>query len=493
VIARMLLLGATGDLAGRFLLPALARLQASGHLPEDFRVVGAGRQGWDDAIFQHHVGQQLEEHASDLSAQLRRSFVRCLRYRAVDFADLDSVAEVVASAQPLDDPGAPSDVGDGGAGSGKSSGSTEPLVAYLALPAAVFASAVEALGHVGLPTGSRVVLEKPFGEDLESAIRLNELLARVVGIAGEGAVFRVDHVLGMATVQNLLAVRLANRVLEPVWNSAHIEEVDLLWEETLGLEGRANFYDRTGALKDVIQNHLLQVMCLVAMEPPVSLGERDLRDRKLDVLRSVRPLTGPGVLRTRRARYSAGQLSNTGGADGSVVPGYAEEEGIEPQRGTETFAEVTLEVENWRWSGTRFVLRTGKAMAARRKQAILRFRAVPDLPFGNGAGQPAANELRIGLDGPYDLTLALTGTASSPRTRLEPLPFSAQLAAPELPAYSRVLMDVLAGDSTLSIRGDEAEQAWRILTPVMEAWAQDRVPLLEYPAGSAGPAGPPDG
>jgi glucose-6-phosphate 1-dehydrogenase len=265
-----------------------------------------------------------------------------------------------------------------------------------------------------------------------------------------------------------------------------------LWEETLGLEGRANFYDRTGALKDVIQNHLLQVMCLVAMEPPVSLGERDLRDRKLDVLRSVRPLTERDVARTRRARYTGGRLSATGGADGGVVRGYAEEEGIDPRRGTETFAEVTLEVANWRWSGTRFVLRTGKAMAARRKQAVLRFRAVPDLPFGDGAGQPVANELRIGLDGPYDLTLALTGTASGPGARLEPLPFNAQLAAPELPAYSRVLMDVLAGDSTLSIRGDEAEQAWRILTPVMEAWAQDRVPLLEYSAGSAGPAGLPD-
>jgi glucose-6-phosphate 1-dehydrogenase len=483
----MLLFGATGDLAGRFLLPALARLQASGHIPEDFRVVGAAREGWDDVTFQRHAARQLEEHASDFSAALRRSFVGCLRYRPVDVADPDSVASVVAAAQPFDNHGAAPEGRNGKAGAGGSSESTEPVVAYLALPAAVFTSAVEALGSVGLPTGSRIVLEKPFGEDLDSAIRLNELLARVVGVAGERGVFRVDHVLGMATVQNLLAVRLANRVLEPVWNSGHVEEVELLWEETLGLEGRANFYDRTGALKDVIQNHLLQVLCLVAMEPPVSLGERDLRDRKLDVLRSVRPLTGPDVARTRRARYTAGQLSDRGGADGSVVRGYAEEEGIDPQRGTETFAEVTLEVENWRWSGTRFVLRTGKAMAARRKQAVLRFRAVPGLPFGNGVGEPVANELRIGLDGPYDLTLALTGTASGPRAHLEPLPFSAQLAAPELPAYSRVLMDVLAGDSALSIRGDEAEQAWRILTPVMEAWEHDRVPLLEYPAGSAGP------
>jgi glucose-6-phosphate 1-dehydrogenase len=487
VITRMLLFGATGDLAGRFLLPALARLQASGHIPEDFRVVGAAREGWDDAAFQRHAAQQLEDHAFDLSDAPCRSFIRCLRYRPVDFADLDSVASVVAAAQWSDNLGAAADGGNGKGAGADSSRSTESVVAYLALPAAVFPSAIEALGSVGLPAGSRIVLEKPFGEDLDSAIRLNQLLAQVVGVADERAVFRVDHVLGMATVQNLLAVRLANRVLEPVWNSAHIEEVELLWEETLGLEGRAGFYDRTGALKDVIQNHLLQVLCLVAMEPPVSLDERDLRDRKLDVLRSVRPLTESGVAGTRRARYTAGRLSDAGGADGSVVPGYAEEEGIDPQRGTETFAEVTLEVENWRWSGTRFVLRTGKAMAARRKQAVLRFRAVPGLPFGDGARQPLANELRIGLDGPYDLTLSLTGTASGPPTHLAPLPFTAQLAAPELPAYSRVLMDVLAGDSTLSIRGDEAEQAWRILTPVIEAWAHGRVPLLEYPAGSSGP------
>src|SRR3954454_21256743 len=487
VIASMLLFGATGDLAGRFLLPALARLHASKHVPANFRVLGAAREGWDDAMFQRHVALHLDDYASDLSEALRESFVRCLRYRPVDFADVDSLAAVVAAAQPFNDRGGP-DGSKGKTPATDSGGSTEPVVAYLALPAAVFPTAVEALDDVGLPTGSRIVLEKPFGEDLDSAIRLNELLARVVGVAGERAVFRVDHVLGMATVQNLLAVRLANRVLEPVWNSAHIEEVELLWEETLGLEGRANFYDRTGALKDVIQNHLLQVLCLVAMEPPVSLGERDLRDRKLDVLRSVRPWPGPDVLRPRRARYTAGQLSDTGGADGRAVPGYADEEGIDPQRGTETFAEVTLELENWRWSGTRFVLRTGKAMADRRKQVVVRFRAVPHLPIGEDVQPPAANELRIGLDGPCDLTLALTGSASGPPPWLAPLPLTPQLAGLQLPAYRKVLVDRLSGDSALSIRGDEAEQAWRILTPVMEAWARGRVPLLEYPAGSAGPA-----
>jgi glucose-6-phosphate 1-dehydrogenase len=356
----------------------------------------------------------------------------------------------------------------------------------LALPSAVFAPAVRSLGAVGLPSGSRIVLEKPFGEDLESAVALNDLLRRVAGVEGEHAVFRVDHALGLATVQNLLTVRLANRVLEPVWNSTHIEQIDLLWDETLALEGRAGYYDRAGALKDVIQNHLFQILCLIAMEPPVSLGERDLRDRKLDVLRAIRPLTPTDVVtHTRRARYTAGALADTGGADGRTVPAYVEEDGVDPERGTETFAEVTLELNSWRWAGTRFLLRTGKALAQRRKEAVVRFRPVPHLPFDDAA-EPVINELRIGLDGPYNLVLQLTGRAAGPPSHLAPLQLDAELSAPDLPAYSRVLMDVLNGDSALSIRGDEAEASWCVLTPVLEAWAEGRVPLEEYPAGSAG-------
>ncbi len=345
-----------------------------------------------------------------------------------------------------------------------------------------------ALCAVGLPEGSRIVLEKPFGTDLKSAVELNALLERVAGVAADRAVFRVDHVLGMATVQNLLAVRLANRVLEPVWNSTHIERVDILWDEMLALEGRASYYDRAGALKDVIQNHLLQILCLIAMEPPVSLTAADLQARKLDVLRSVRPLSAEQVATgTRRARYSAGRLAGTDGTDGEVVPAYVAEDGVDARRRTETFAEVVLQLDSWRWAGTEFVLRTGKALRARRKEAIVRFRPVPYLPFGGGGSAVKANELRIGLDGPHDLTLVLTGTAAGPPGGLAPLPLTAPLSAPELPAYSRVLMDVLRGESTLSIGAEEAEQAWRVITPVLEAWANDRVPMEEYPAGSAGP------
>jgi glucose-6-phosphate 1-dehydrogenase len=470
MIERLLLFGATGDLVGRFLLPALAELHDEGKLPDGFRVVGAAREEWDDETFRRHAVRRLEQHtATDVAASSREALVRSLHYRRVDFNDPGSVAEAVAAAS-----------GESVAGE-----QAEPVAAYLALPAAVFAPAVRALGAVGLPSGSRIVLEKPFGEDLDSAVELNRLLARVAGVAGEGAVFRVDHALALATVQNLLGVRLANRILEPVWNSTHIEQVDILWDETLAMEGRVSYYDKTGALKDVIQNHLLQILCLIAMEPPISLGERDFRDRKLDVLRSVRPLTPEeAVSRTRRARYTAGRLASTGGADGRAVPDYVEEDGVDPQRGTETFAEVVLELESWRWSGTRFLLRTGKALAQRRKEAVVRFRPVPHLPFGD---EPAANELRIGLDGPYDFALSLTGRATGPPSNLAPLVLDAELPAPELPAYSRVLMDVLNGDSTLSIRGDEAEEAWRVLTPVLQAWTDGRVPLQEYPAGSGGP------
>jgi glucose-6-phosphate 1-dehydrogenase len=206
------------------------------------------------------------------------------------------------------------------------------------------------------------------------------------------------------------------------------------------------------------------------------------------VLRLVRPLTSSDAAsQTRRARYTAGQLADTGGADGRVVPAYVEEKGVDPKRETETFAEIVLELDSWRWSGTRFVLRTGKALSRRRKEAVLRFRPVPHLPFGDAAAKPAVNELRIGLDGPYGIALHLTGIETGPPPHLAPMILDAELSAPELPAYSRVLMNVLTGDSALSIRGDEAEQAWRIVTPVLEAWADGRVPMEEYRAGSDGP------
>lgn len=454
MIARLALFGATGDLAGRYLLPALAALYSAGKLPQGFRLVGAARTKLDDEAFRRYAAHDLEQHARDVPKADREALVKLLSYRSVDFGNADSVGEVLGE-------------------------SDDPAAVYLALPPGVLVTAVVALGEVGLPQGSRVVLEKPFGEDLNSAVMLNALLARVAGVEGERAVFRVDHALGLATVQNLVALRFANRVVEPLWNSTHIEQVEILWEETLALEGRASYYDTAGALKDVVQNHLLQVLCLLAMEPPLSFEERDLRDHKVEVLRSVCPLTPEDIARTRRARYTAGKIGHR------QVPSYIDEEGVDPDRRTETFAEVGLELNSWRWAGTRFVLRAGKALGKRRKEVVVHFRPVPKTPFGD-ARDCKPNQLRIGLDGPWNLSLDLTGSAAGSPPRLAPLTLETDLPAPDLPAYSRVLMDVLQGDSRLSIRGDEAEESWRVLTPVIDAWAEGKVPLQEYPAGSGG-------
>jgi glucose-6-phosphate 1-dehydrogenase len=449
MIERLALFGATGDLAGRFLFPAMAALIAGGHLPDGFTVTGAGRQDLDDEAFRRRVDGRLADHAGDVPVAARRRLVRALRYRAVDVADPASVVSLFA-------------------------GEAGPVAAYLALPPSLFPVAVGSLGRVGLPTGSRIVLEKPFGKDLDGAISLNRQLAEVARDAGEQAIFRVDHVLGMATTQNLVALR-QNRVLDPIWNGTHVEQVEILWEETLALEGRAGYYDAAGALRDVLQNHMLQVLCLVAMEPPANADERELRERKLDVLRSVRPPSSAELpSRSRRARYGAGWLTKHG-ESGAAVPAYAHEDGVDPMRGTETFVELTLELEAERWSGTPFVLRAGKALSRRRKGILIRFRS--------SQGQ-AASELWIGIEDSSEIVLRLTGGAFGEHTEVE---LRGESPPADLPAYACVLLDILTGGSTLSVRADEAEQAWRVVTPVLESWRASQVPLEEYEAGSDGP------
>ncbi|MEU0558162.1 glucose-6-phosphate dehydrogenase [Dactylosporangium sp. NPDC006015] len=441
MLGELVILGATGDLTARFLLPALGALRSGGHLGDGFRVTGVGREDWTDDAFHAWAAQQLDRHAPDIPPARRREVVAASRYHRADVTDAHALAPVI----PHD----------------------RPVAAYLALPPSIFAATVSALHAAGTASGSTVVLEKPFGESLDDAIELNRLLSRLYP---ERSIFRVDHFLAMGTVLNLLGVRLANRVLEPLWSSAHIERVDIVWDESLALEGRAGYYDGVGALKDMLQNHLLQLLCLVAMEPPISLGDRDLRDRKMDVLRSIRPLTlHDAAERSRRARYTAG-----GG-----VPAYVDEPGVDPMHRTETFAELRLEIDNWRWRDTTFRLRTGKALRTARQEVAIHFREVPHLPFA-GDVQAVPNVLRFGLE-PESVSLHLTGTTTSGDV-LTPLTLAATPAPAHLPPYGRLLLDVLNRDPALSIRADEAEQSWRVVTPVLEAWAKDLVPLSEYPA-----------
>ena len=354
------------------------------------------------------------------------------------------------------------------------------LTIYFALPPAVTEKACRALRGIGLPADTRLVMEKPFGTDVASAQALNELLAQLVP---EDHVHRVDHFLGMSTVLNILGVRFANRILEPVLTTEHVESVDIVFDESLGLEGRAGYYDGAGALVDMIQSHLLQVLSLIAMEPPSTLGARDLRDCKAQVLRATRVWNDDPAGCSYRARYTAGEV------DGRKLPSYVDEEGVDPARETETLAEVVVAVDTWRWAGVPFRLRSGKALSGACKEVVVAFKQPSLVPAGLiGGDQP--DRLRIGI-GPGRNHLCLDFNISGPGDpfAIDPVTLEADFGAGELPEYGEVLKGVLEGDPTLSVRGDMAVDCWRVIEPVQKAWRNDEAPLEDYPAGSTGPDG----
>lgn len=452
-ISSFLILGATGDLATRYLVPALIRLHEAEKLPDPVKILALDLDDFDSHGFRRQLEERLARDVPDLPSSSRRALLSAMEYRRTNVSEPDDVASVLEATR-------------------------EPVVAYLAIPPAIFAPAVCALARAGLAPESRIVVEKPFGEDLASAEVLNRLLHETFP---ETAVFRMDHFLGKQTVQNILGLRFANRIFEPLWNQNHVAKVDIIWEETRALEGRAGYYDRAGALKDMIQNHLLQLLCLVAMEAPASLGERDLRDRKADVMRAVRRLSREDIQRqTVRARYGAGSIG------GRKVPAYAEEEGVDAKRSTETFAQAILRIDNWRWAGVPFLLRTGKALAKDRREISVYFRSVPHMVFGRKF-DPAENVLRFQLE-PDRMSLEVNINGPGDPFLLDRAELDAELAPQEVPAYARLLLDVLEGDPTFSIRGDEAEESWRIVEPILKAWETGEVPLREYAAGSSGPS-----
>ena len=451
---RIVIFGATGDLAARYLMPALAKLYEADKLPPGIKITGVDRQEWDDEHgFRRLVLDNLEHHAGNVSADARATMaVEVLEYRQADVTDAESV---ISALEPL----------------------TEPIVAYLALPPAVFAPTLEALKEANLPEGSRVAVEKPFGVNLESAQELNRLLH---GFLPEGAIFRIDHFLAWQPFPTIMGLRFANGIFEPLWDRNYIERVEIIWEETLALEGRAGYFDHAGAFKDLIQNHLIQLLCLTAMEAPTALHRRNLRDRKVDLLRAVRRLSPAEAQRqTVRARYGPGTIGER------HIPAYADEDGVDPSRGTETFAEVTLVIDNLRWAGVPFVLRGGKALSRFRAEIAVHFKAVPHLAFQR-AGDPQPNVLRVRL-GPDRVTLNLNVNGPYDPFDLEQIELSADFAPQEFfSAYERLFLDLLEGNTTLFVRADEAEEAWRVAEPILDAWGKGLVPLLEYPAGSDG-------
>lgn len=447
MLSHMVIFGGTGDLTARLLLPALAHLRGEDMLPDDLRITGVGREDWDAGKYREHVAQALDAHADagDDSAWVRDR---------VDYAQAD-VTDAASVSAALD-------------------GVDGPIVAYLALPPALFEPTLRALADAGLAEGSVVAIEKPFGTGLKSARALNRLLNRRFGGV---TVFRNDHFLHSQTVQNIAGVRFANRMFEPLWNGRDISSVEIAWDETLALEGRAGYYDHAGALRDMLLNHLLQILCLIAMEPPPSFGERDLRDARFGVLRSIPTPDAEHIRRhTARARYTAGQV------DGKDVPNYTAEDGVDQERGTETFAQVKLPIRNWRWAGVPFTLRSGKAQAAKRAEAIVRLRQVPHAAFSDMT-DCAPNQLTIRLR-PPELEAHINMNNETELIGLEPVTLRTRLPEPPRPPYAGLIHDVLRGDPTLAVRGDEAEEAWRIMQPIVDAWADDAVPMRTYRAGT---------
>jgi glucose-6-phosphate 1-dehydrogenase len=443
----LLILGATGDLTARLLLPGLAGLLSANSGP-DLYLLGSGVADWDDERWRKRVAESFGSAAGGdrLAGVLAQT-----RYLQGDVTRTEDLRRLLAACRG-------------------------PVVVFFALPPAVTAKACRALADVELPEGTRLVLEKPFGVDRASAAELNRELAHLVP---EDRIHRIDHFLGKSTVLNILGLRFANRILEPVLNSDHVAHVDIVFDESLALEGRAGYYDQAGALIDMVQSHLLQVLALLAMEAPPSLAAVELRDRKAQVLRATRLWGDDPAADTRRARYTAGEI------DGRQLPAYADEPGVDAARGTETLAELVLAVDTWRWAGVPFRLRSGKAMAATRKEAVITFKQPQRVP-GGLTGWDRPDRIRIGF-GPDRLALDLNINGPGDPFAIDPVTLESEFGPGELPAYGEVLRGVLDGDPTLSVRGDTAEECWRIVEPALAAWRAGVVPLGDYPAGSRGP------
>ena len=453
-VKTLLILGASGDLTGRLLLPGLARLVSRGRA-DGLTLVGAGSDAWTPDQWMERLEESFADAHSQAEATGRRELKRIRESTSYHQLDVTADGQLAGLLAQLEG----------------------PVAIYFALPPRVSQLACEALDPGQVPAGTRLVMEKPFGSSEESARHLNATLAALVP---EDHIHRVDHFLGKATVLNILGLRFANTFLEPVWNREHIEKVEIVFDEDLALEGRARYYDGAGALRDMIQSHLLQIMALLAVEPPASVDERDLRDAVATVLRAS-SIKAPYAKSTRRARYTAGSIG------GRAVPDYAKEEGVDAARGTETLAEVEVEIDNWRWQGVPFILRSGKALGNKRKEAVVTFRPVPHLPKGF-TGVDSPNQLRIGF-GPDTLQFDVDVNGPGDILSLDRATLKAELSASALLPYGEVLEGVLTGDPLLSVRADTAEDCWRILEPVLKAWARGSAPLEEYAAGSDGPEG----
>ena len=456
----LVIFGATGDLAARMLLPSLYFLDLDGLLPPTLKVVGSARTAMDQAAYVQRVHESLQARPEGLDAAAWSRFSARLDYCEADVTHPEGLRGLAALI--------------GGAST----------IYYLALSPSLYGAACAGLDAAGLACGEcRIVLEKPLGHDLATSRAINAQVARSFE---ESRVFRVDHYLGKETVQNLIALRFANTLFEPLWNNLAIDHVQITLSETEGVGERWGYYDEYGALRDMVQNHMLQLLCLVAMEPPADSGADSVRDEKVKVLKSLRPFTADAAQQmTVRGQYRGGVVG------GKSVKAYVEEKGGES--GTETFVALRADIDNWRWAGVPFFLRTGKRLPERRTQIAIQFKRLPHSIFGARARDDlVANRLVIDLQPDEDISLLLMNRRPGlVGTRLEALPLSLSLdnGGRRRIAYERLLLDVLADNPALFVRRDEVELAWAWIDGVAAAWSELSMTPKPYAAGSWGPPG----
>lgn len=473
----VVIFGATGDLTHRKLIPGLYNLAADGDLPSALTVVGFARREKSDDQFRAELEQAARKFSrQSVQDELWGSFAKRVFYHRSEFADDDGYKRLAARLDQID----------------AEHGTAGNRLFYLAVSPADFGTILAKLDAFGLNKArkgswARVVVEKPFGTDLPSAQKLN---AAVSSTFPEKDTFRIDHFLGKETAQNIMVLRFANAIFEPLWNNQHIDHVQITASEPLGVEGRGPYYDVSGALRDMVQNHLLQLLCLVAMEPPTDLLADSVRDEKVKVLRSLHPIVGEDVAKNVvRGQYSAGAIN------GKNVIAYRDEERLNPQSMTETYAAMKIQVDNWRWAGVPFYVRVGKRLPKSGTEIAVQFKSAPSVLFNkHSAASMGHNTLVIRIQPDEGISLRMQSKIPGSALRIEPVKMdfhygtSFGKASPE--AYERLLLDAMSGDATLFARRDEVEHAWSFIDPIEQAWhgASNTPGLYFYPAGSWGPS-----
>ncbi len=470
--AAMVVFGASGDLVQRKLLPSIAQIRRRGLLGERFCLLGCSRTQWSDEQFRRIAGEAIGKSPGGLSGAELTALLGQLHYIRGDYDDPDTYERIRSRLSGLR----------------RQHGITGCDLFYLSVPPALYGTIVEHLGTSGLSCKddpqcsrrARLVVEKPFGRDLDTARTLNHAVSRWFE---ESQIYRIDHYLGKETVQNILIFRFANAIFEPLWNRNHIDNIQITIAETLGVEHRAGYYDHTGALRDMFQNHMLQMLALVGMEPPISFDAEAIRDERVKLLRTVRPFDTRNLAESIvRGRYGSGRI---GGRD---VPGYLSEPGVAPDSGTETYVAARLFIDNWRWKDVPFYLRTGKRLAAKDTEIVVTFKEPPHSLFASaGLDRMPCNILAFQIQPKEGISLRFQAKRPGSKICMGTLDMKfryQEIFGVEMPeAYERLLLDCMMGDQTLFTRFDAIETTWQLLMPVLEAWASSDEDPHEYAAG----------